>query len=210
MSEYDKFAEKWDKTRERAWPEFEVFSPLIKKGDRLLDLGCGNGRLRQFTSTDLVRDGDYFGFDLSEELLKIARKKYPRDNFFKGSFANPLPFGADNFNWVISIAAFHHLLCKKEQQVFLKEVYRTLKPGGKVFLTTWVLPKKYFWSNFWAGRVFTKNWNVPFGKEKHPRTYRYVNEKDLNRLLTSVGFIVEKAEKFENRNFIVLAEKPKQ
>ncbi|NCP67388.1 methyltransferase domain-containing protein [bacterium] len=210
MSEYDKFAENWDKTRVKPWPEFDVFFPLIQKGDRLLDLGCGNGRLRQFLPNNLVRSGDYFGFDLSVELLKIARQNHPRDSFFKGDFSTPLPFGADNFDWVVSIAAFHHLLEPSAQKVFLNEVYRVLKPGGKVFLTTWVLPKKYFWMNFWRGRVFTKNWIVPFGKEKHVRTYRYVNENDLKGLLTKAGFVVEKAERFEERNFIILASKSKK
>jgi len=209
MSQYDKFASDWDKTRERAWPEFDMFFPLIEKGDRVLDLGCGNGRLRQFLPHDLVRPGDYFGFDVSEKLLDIARNKHPKDAFFKGDFGKGLPFGADNFDWVISIAAFHHLLDSTSQKKYLNEVYRTLKPGGKVFITTWVLPQKYFWMNFWKGRTFTKNWIVPFGKEKHPRTYRYVTHKDLEKLLKGAGFNVQKAEQFENRNFVVLAHKPK-
>lgn len=209
MSEYDKFATAWDKTRERPWPEFELFLPHIEKGDRVLDLGCGNARLRTFLQTDRIPSGHYFGFDVSEELLKIARSKHPKDHFFKGDFAEALPFGADNFEWVISIAAFHHLLDKKAQKGFLKEVYRTLKPGGHVFITTWILPKKYFWMNFWNGRVFTKNWIVPFGKEKHIRTYRYVSDKNLKKLLRQAGFTVLKAEPFADRNFIVLARKSK-
>ncbi len=75
-------------------------------------------------------------------------------------------------------------------------------------MTTWVLPQKYFWSNFWAGRVFTKNWLIPFGKEKHPRIYRRVTEKDLKKLLKKEGFKVEKALKFEDRNYVVLGQKP--
>ncbi len=209
MSEYDKFAQAWDKTRERPWPEFEIFWPFINHGDRVLDLGCGNGRLRQFLPDTLVRFGDYFGLDVSEKLLNIAREKHPKDNFFKGSFADPLPFGADNFDLVVSIAAFHHLLSKKEQQQCLAEIYRMLKPGGRVFITTWILPPKYFWMNFWQGRVFSKNWIVPFGKDKHPRTYRYVKHQTLARLLTKAGFAVERSERFQERNFIVLAVKPK-
>lgn len=209
MSEYDKFAQDWDKTRVRPWPEFNIFFPLLSKGDRVLDLGCGNGRLRQFLFQDLIVPGDYFGFDISEALLSMAREKHPKDNFFKGDFGKTLPFGANNFDWVISIAAFHHLLDQRSQAKFLDEVYRIMKPGGRVFMTTWVLPRKYFWQNFWRGRVFSKNWIVPFGKEKHVRTYRYVNEKALKRLLMKAGFKVERTEKFKNRNFIALAQKPK-
>ncbi len=206
-SEYDAFAKKFSETRNYAWEEFEFFMPQIKKGDRVLDLGCGNGRLRKFLDKKIVLEGSYFGFDLSEKLLNMARKNFSRDSFFKGDFGKNLPFGSNNFDWVVSIAAFHHLLDKTSQEKFLSEVLRVLKPGGKIFLTTWVLPEKYFWMNFWRGRVFSKNWIVPFGKEKHLRTYRKVTEKDLKKLLTKAGFKVIKAEKFKDRNYIILAEK---
>jgi len=209
MTDYDQFAKDFAATRDRAWPEFDVFFPLIKKSDRVLDMGCGNGRLRKFLPTNLVREGDYFGFDLSQNLLDIARKNFPKDAFFKGDFGNSLPFGADNFDWVISIAAFHHLLDKPSQQQCLREVHRVLKPGGQVFFTTWVLPQKYYWRNFWQGRTFSKNWLIPFGKDKHPRIYRYVTHDDLARLLKKVGFEIEVSKQFEDRNFVVLARKVK-
>jgi ubiquinone/menaquinone biosynthesis C-methylase UbiE len=207
MSQYDKFADDFSETRTHAWPEFDLFIDDIKKFDRILDLGCGNGRLRKFLATDLVRDGDYFGLDVSDELLKIARERYVKDHFFKGDFSQELPFGDENFDFVISIAAFHHLLNKKDQLNFLAECRRILKPGGKIFLTTWILPKKYFWMNFWKGRVFTKNWLVPFGKQKFPRIYRWVSDRTLTKLLKKSGFKIEKSGKFKNRNFIVLGQK---
>ncbi len=209
MSEYDAFAKEFSDTRDRSWPEFEMFFPLIKKGERVLDLGCGNGRLRKFLPNTLIREGDYFGLDLSQGLLDIARKIFPKDAFFKGNFGVGLPFGSDNFDWIISIAAFHHLLDKSSQKRCLNEILRVLKPGGHVFITTWVLPEKYFWSNFWRGRTFTKNWIIPFGKERHLRTYRNVPEYELERLLKSAGFEVLEAKKFEERNYTILARKTK-
>lgn len=203
-SEYDAFASDFSATRNRTWPEFDLVFPKIKKGDRVLDLGCGNGRFREFLGIEKVAAGDYFGFDISEKLLGIARGKYSKDHFFKGSFADTLPFGADNFEVIVAIASFHHLTNKKDQLKFLSECKRVLKPGGTIFITTWILPQKYFWSNFWSGRVFTKNWLIPFGKDKHPRVYRKVTEKDLTRLLKKAGFKVEVAEKFEGRNYVIL------
>ncbi len=207
-SEYDAFAKNFSDTRTYAWPEFEYFMDDLKKGERLLDLGCGNARLRNFLDSEIILNGSYFGFDFSEKLLDIGRKKFPKDCFFRGDFGKGFPFGAENFDWIVSIAAFHHLLDKTSQEKFLLESLRVLKPGGKIFLTTWVLPQKYFWMNFWRGRVFSKNWIVPFGKEKHVRTYRYVTDKDLKKLLRKAGFKVLKSEKFKERNFIILAEKP--
>jgi SAM-dependent methyltransferase len=205
-SDYDAFATNWDQTRQRPWPEFDYFLPKLKPGDRLLDIGCGNGRLRQFLSPSIIKPGDYFGLDLSDKLLNIARKKNKRDHFFRHDFSQKWPFGADQFDWGIALASFHHLLTKKDQVRFWEETYRVLKPGGKVFITTWVLPKKYFWPNILEGRW--KNWCIPFGTEKHPRWYRKVGHKELKRQLKKAGFQVLSHQKFENRNHIALAQKP--
>ena len=202
MSEYDAFAKYFSQTRQADWPEFELLAPFLKKGNRILDLGCGNGRLRNFCTKYGIQEGAYFGFDASEELLKIAREQNPRDHFFHGNFGEKLPFGADQFNVIAAIASFHHLLKKSEQKIFFSEVSRVMKPGGTLFLTTWKLPKKYFWKNF--GK---KNWNIPFGKEKHPRIYRKTSARELTRLAKKSGFTVKSCTLFREKNFVLIAEK---
>lgn len=204
-SEYDKFANAFSDTRKNAWPEFEILFTLLKKQDRILDLGCGNGRLRNFLNNEIIPEGNYFGFDVSEGLLKIARKKFPNDHFFRGNFAQKLPFGDENFDIVTGIASFHHLLNKKDQNFFLQESLRVLKPKGLIFLTTWNLPKKHFWPNILKGRF--KNWLIPFGKEKFPRIYRKTSKKELIKFLTKNGFKVFHCELFREKNFIIIGEK---
>ncbi len=204
-SEYDAFADHFSRTRGRAWSEFDLIFPFVKKKDRLLDLGCGNGRLRKFLGCDHLSHGHYFGFDISQKLLDIARNSFPKDHFFRGDFAQKLPFGDDNFEIVVGIASFHHLLSKKDQLFFLSECARVLKSGGILFLTTWKLPSKYFWSNILRGRW--RNWLVPFGHDKKPRTYRRVNHEMLNKLCLKSGFKVLRSELFRERNYIVLARK---
>jgi len=214
-SQYDEFAEQFSHTRNHFWPEFDLLLPYLEKGDRLLDLGCGNGRLREFLNKitrdkeqdtkKIISEGNYFGLDVSEKLLKIARDKFIRDHFFLKDFSQELPFGNDNFEVVTAIASFHHLLSKTEQTKFLKECYRIIKPGGTIFLTTWKLPEKFFWQNVLKGRL--KNWIIPFGSGKLPRTYRKATDKDLRSLLKKAGFKVLKAELFEDRNYVALAKK---
>ncbi|MBT3348976.1 class I SAM-dependent methyltransferase [bacterium] len=199
MSEYDKFAVDFSATRKNGWPEFDLLAPHISKMDRVLDLGCGNARLRKFLP---VADGNYFGLDLSEKLLKIARDEFPRDHFFLGSFEKTLPFGADNFEIVTAIASFHHLLSKKSQHQFFAEVFRVLKPGGILFLTTWNLPRKFFWKNF--GK---KNWTIPFGAEKFPRTYRKISPRELKSLAKKFGFSVLGCTLERRKNYVLIVQK---
>lgn len=209
MSDYDAFAQDFSATRQRDWPEFEVFYPLLQKNDRILDLGCGNGRLRNYIDPQLIPMGNYFGFDMSEELLNIARREHVGDHFFKGDFAQILPFGADNFETIVGIASFHHLLSKSDQKQCLAELHRVLKPGGKLMLTTWNIPQKHFYPNlkrkdFWLSGW--KNYLVPFGPQKHPRYYRLVTAADLAKLLKKAGFRVIKTKEFPGRNWVVVAE----
>ena len=205
ISEYDHFAENFSETRQKSWPEFDLVKPYIKKNDRILDLGCGNVRLRKFLPTEKIPEGSFFGLDISRNLLKIAKQNFPKEHFFYGDFAGKLPFGADNFDFIFSIASFHHLLNKKDQNNFLQECHRILKPKGKIFITTWCLPKKYFWPNILNFRF--KNWIIPWGKNKYPRTYRHVTNKNLEKLFKKNNFNIIFSKKFQERNFLILGEK---
>lgn len=207
MSEYDAFAEDFSATRTRAWEEFEVMKEYLHPKDRMVDLGCGNGRFRAWLSEHIgTPPGYYYALDISENLLAIAKENNPGDHFFRGDFTAPLPFGAENFDAVVCIAAFHHILTPAQQKAFLAECARILKPGGVLFLTTWKLPSKYFWSNILHLRF--KNWVIPFGAERHPRTYRRVGAGELRRLLRGSGFEVRVCELQYNRNVVALAKKP--
>ncbi len=204
-SEYDDFAEDFSVTRKNEWPEFSFLKPIFRYGDRVLDLGCGNARLRKFISKETVLDGHYFGLDLSQKLLNIGRENFPKDHFFLGDFSEKLPFGADNFEVVTAIASFHHLLNKRNQKEFLAESFRVLKPGGHIFLTTWKIPMKFFWSN--VLRLRFKNWIIPFGKDKIKRTYRRVSDKELVKLLKKAGFKIIFSRDFLGRNYVVCGRK---
>ena len=209
-SHYDAFATDFSSTRQHEWPEFQYAIQRLKKGDRVLDLGCGNGRLRKFLDIQLVPKGHYFGFDISENLLDLARQTNPEDHFFRGNFAERLPFGNDNFDVIVGIASFHHLLTKADQLACLSELHRVLKPHGHLVLTTWKLPQKHFWRNlkqpdFWLSRW--KNYLVPFGAKKHPRFYRLVPDTELGRLLVKSGFEVLQSELVRGRNWVVVGRK---
>ncbi len=216
MSDYDAFASEFSRTRQQGWPEFNLLLPCVHRGDRVLDLGCGNGRLRTFLdkagtrdegqgTRKLIPDGNYFGFDVSSELLRIAHDQFPGDHFFRGDFSKKFPFGGENFEVIAAIASFHHLLSRAEQLLFLRECHRVLKLKGILFLTCWKLPEKFFWPNVLRGRW--KNWLIPFGQEKHARTYRRTSLAELEKLLKKSGFRVRSAQLFRERNFVVVAQK---
>lgn len=96
-----------------------------ESGSSVLDLGCGNGAL-----TQALRDKGYQvkGLDASEELLSIARSKFPNINFMRGdatSFALSEPVDV-----VFSNAVFHWI-DKERQPEMLRCVHRALRAGGQ-------------------------------------------------------------------------------
>lgn len=110
-----------------AWIEDFVtkFVELLPPQAAMLDLGCGPAWEMQ----RMRRDGlEQVGFDLSEELLKIAKKNNPTAKFVQGDMRH-LPFEAHSFDGVFAKASLLHL--KKEGVPgVINEVMRVLKPNG--------------------------------------------------------------------------------
>ena len=97
------------------------------EGERLsvLDLGCGNGAL---TKELADRGHDAAGMDASQELLEIAREKYPDISFFHGDAAD---FHMERkFDAVFSNAVLHWI-DRQKQPDMVSCVRDVLKPGGQ-------------------------------------------------------------------------------
>ncbi len=108
----------------------------VLKGDKVLDLGCGNGRFYP-----LLKETQYIGVDPSSELIKIAKEDYPQGDFLV-AYGNDLPFEDEYFDKIYSIAVLHHLPSIKSRKELLNEAKRVLKKGGVMILTVWNLEEK--------------------------------------------------------------------
>lgn len=170
---YDLISEKFSQTRNRFWSELEFINKFAKNGDKVLDFGCGNGRL-----LDLIKDKDidYVGVDVSNELIGLAKKNiiltqgFKRVNFLKieNDFKR-LPFPAEYFGAIYSIAVFHHLPGHELRLDNAKELFRLLAPGGYIVITVWDLwqsgHKKNYKKNIienWKNKILQKSeldWN---------------------------------------------------
>ena len=91
-------------------------------GERILDLGCGDGQLTQRISSAGVW---VTGVDASPDMVAAARS---RGIAAQEASAELLPFGNQSFDAVFSNAALHWV---RGQDAMLGEVRRVLKPGGR-------------------------------------------------------------------------------
>ena len=103
----------------------EIFSQMVGKGAKVLDLGCGPG----IETKKLVGKGlSVYGLDLSDKLLEIARKNNPAVEFVQGDMRH-LPYGDGQFDGVFAKASLLHIPKSDIPQV-LAEISRVLKPKG--------------------------------------------------------------------------------
>lgn len=100
-----------------------VFAWLAAQpGERILDLGCGNGQL---TSRIAATGARVQGVDASQQMVAAAR-----DRGLDAIHANAesLPFADASFDAVFSNAALHWV---QDQDAMLAQVHRVLRPGGR-------------------------------------------------------------------------------
>lgn len=192
--DYTSIAEGFDMSRATPWPEFDLFLRFLKltppkgadrlrkqKKIRLLDVGCGNGRLADFLKNQPIK---YTGVDNNRKLLEIAKKKYPKA-MFRYADALKLPFPPRSFDSVWCIAVLHHIPPELHLRA-LKEICRMLKKNGTLMLTVWHLwqPKYKKYINAKTGRAL-----IPWGVDKKIHRFYYAfRPAQLRQLLKTAGF----------------------
>lgn len=248
--DYEKIAEKFSETRFALWPEFREFLKFIKSGDTVLDLGCGNGRLYKLfegLSTPHLSDErkkhkernkesdtrnhlkgvesiNYLGLDRSSNLIFAAKEKWEGSGA-KFGIGDALNIKFKNeFDAIFFIAVLHHIPSEELRLEALKRIYDSLKPGGKFFMTNWMLwQKKYFpyIVKYTVLKLIGKNkmdfkdillpWKAcgenVYGKQENIERYYHVfMEREILNLVKLAGFKIIKSWK-SGKNYVMIGEK---
>lgn len=162
-----------------------------KNGDKILDLGCGDG-FYLFLLSNLGLNLKLVGCDFDQSGLEAAKRniKSKKVSYIAGDLMKRLPFVNNEFDKIILSEVAEHL--PNDVKGF-KEIYRILKPGGTLCLSVpnanypffwdpvnWVLEhlfKTHIKSGFWAGLWFN-----------HIRLYK---PDRIKQVVKRAGFKVE-------------------
>ncbi len=115
----------------------------IRKGEKVLDVGCGTGALSILAKMAAGESGEVDGIDIAPKMITIAQQKARRSNLkinFRIASVNKLPFPDNFFDLVISSLMFHHLPLKVKKEG-LEEIHRVLKKEGRLFLCDFGSPR---------------------------------------------------------------------
>jgi ubiquinone/menaquinone biosynthesis C-methylase UbiE len=147
----------------------------IRPGNSVIDVGCGTGEVTLLAKTR-AKDGQVYGIDPSPEMITVARKKAARkrlDIDFRMSVIESLSFPDASIDVVTSSLMMHHLPENLKARG-LAEVYRVLKPGGRLLIADFMRPTGSFLSHLYI--AFTRHQGLRSGVE------------DLQELLNEIGF----------------------
>ena len=128
----------------------------LQPNDRILDVGCGIGRMAVPLTDYLTPDGEYWGFDIVAEGIdwcnRYISSKYNNFHFFYCDVYNEcyniiskqhaddyqFPFRDEYFDFVILTSVFTHMLPSAVEN-YLGEISRVLKPEATCFITFFLL-----------------------------------------------------------------------
>ena len=182
---YDGIAESWYRLRRHTRFGAELTELAARwGGGRLLNIGCAHGP----DFLPFKGKFDLWGLDSSPAMIGLA-SQYSGKLKFSASLmvadAVSLPFQDKSFDWIISVAAHHHILDKQGRLQAFRELRRVLKPGGEVFLTVWNRWQKDF---FGKGEHVIVPWKI---KDRQlMRRYYLFTYQEIAKLLKTAGFTV--------------------
>ncbi|MBX8992472.1 demethylmenaquinone methyltransferase [Staphylococcus pettenkoferi] len=179
----------------KLWRKSVMKEMNVKKGSKALDVCCGTADWTIALSKAVGPTGEVTGLDFSENMLEVGKKKtkdMTNIHLVHGDAMN-LPFDDNEFDYVTIGFGLRNV---PDYLATLKELYRVLKPGGKVvcletsqptapgFKQLYKLYFKFVMPIF--GKVFAKS------KDEYEwlqqSTFDFPDKEKLKRLFSQAGF----------------------
>ncbi|KDQ56966.1 hypothetical protein JAAARDRAFT_131028 [Jaapia argillacea MUCL 33604] len=117
-----------------------VGAASIKEGEKVLDLGSGGGIDIFLAASKVGPTGQAIGLDMSEDMITLARKnaakkglKPPHVAFVQAALTETFPIASDSIDCILSNCVLNLVPGIGKAKV-MKEVFRVLKPGGRIVL----------------------------------------------------------------------------
>jgi methionine biosynthesis protein MetW len=190
---YEKF---WEKEYQGVIIEKEsridVALKMLENGEKLLDVGCGNGNLGYFAKNNYSK---IYGIDLSDIALKTARK---RGLIAKKINVNDekIPFSNNFFDAVVCLDVIEHVF---EPRTLVEEISRVIKKDGILIIS---IPNIRYWKHI-LKLVFQGKFPKTADDSEHwdGGHLHYFTSYDIEKLLKKYSFKIQRKKGVYGRNF---------
>lgn len=179
----------------RLWKAYTITASGVKAGDHVLDIAAGTGDLSKAFAQRVGPTGRVFMSDINEAMLRVGRDRMLNSGLMVPAVvcdAEKLPFEEERFD-IVSVAFGLRNMTHKDKA--LKEMWRVLKPGGKLLVLEFSkvakpLEKAYDWYSF---KVLPRIGSLIAGDAD---SYRYLAEsirmhpgqEELKAIMKEAGF----------------------
>ena len=132
LDTYEIISKEFSDTRGYVWQCVKDFTQLITPNSSVLEIGCGNGKNMKYILKHC--NCNMIGVDTCNNFVDmcIANNLQVHNNSI-----NNLQFTESNFDFILCIAVFHHLLSKEKQINAMYEILRVMKPNAIGIITCW-------------------------------------------------------------------------
>lgn len=161
----------------------KIVDGLSLENKKILDIGCYDG---SFLSLIKNRNNDFFGIEASDQGVRETKNKEIEVKQFFFDDKTPIPFEDSFFDIVVAGEIIEHIY---DTDFFLREIYRILKPSGKLLISTPNIAS--------LGRRIMLIFGISPILEISPNEadssghIRYFTYKDLAKLLKKHNFILK-------------------
>jgi SAM-dependent methyltransferase len=142
-------------------------------GEKVLEIGCGTGAdLLQFAKHGAIATG----VDLTEKHIELARERVGSLAVVQRADMRHLPFADESFDYIYSHGV---LMCSDEPEKVVREMYRVLRPGGRINVHVYA-----FWSYFtlWRFLRYGSSFKLHFENSPAPVHVDLYTARRLRRL----------------------------
>jgi len=134
LDTYEKISKEFAETRAYVWQCVKDFTKLISENSSILEIGCGNGKNMKYILNRC--NCNMVGVDTCQNFVDMCKSQEPNIQVYNNSITN-LQFTESNFDYVLCIAVFHHLLSKELQIKAMNEILRVMKSNAIGIITCW-------------------------------------------------------------------------
>jgi ubiquinone/menaquinone biosynthesis C-methylase UbiE len=190
---WNKFSPGWKK-----WDDLtmEMLKPMGKEiiasiqpsgSQNILDIAAGTGE-PGLTIAAMLNDGKVMITDLAEDMLAIARQNAEKKGIHNietmACDVCELPFADNSFDAISCRMGFMFF---PDMQMAANEMYRVLKPGGKIGTSVWNGPDKNFWVTATLGTI-NENMEIPPPPPGSPGMFRCAKPGLMKEIFEKSGF----------------------